>query len=52
MPMRDDDNQLTSRAVRQWVVPLLMVLLGLVLYFTNGTRDAPIATQPAVEAGE
>lgn len=52
MPVRDDDNQLTFRVIRRWFAPLFLVLLGLVLYFTNGIGDEPIAAPPTVEAGE
>jgi hypothetical protein len=49
--LREDESRVPLREMTRWLVPLSLVLLGIVLFFTLGRRN-PAATAPInVDAG-
>jgi hypothetical protein len=47
--LRDDDSRVPLREIGRWFVPLLMVLLGITLFFVLGQRASPLAAPIRLE---
>ena len=47
--MRDDESNVVFSSLTPWMLWALIVALGLVLFFTAGTRVRPVAAPPTTQ---
>ncbi|MEO8199446.1 MAG: hypothetical protein ABI679_02890 [Gemmatimonadota bacterium] len=46
---REDDSSVSFREMSRWLVPLLMIILGVTLFFTLGRKTRTAASPIHVE---
>jgi cytochrome c-type biogenesis protein CcmH/NrfF len=49
--LRDDESRVRLPEMSRWLVPLVIVMIGLTLFFLLARKTRPIASPVHVEAG-
>jgi hypothetical protein len=49
--LREDDSRVPIREMTRWLVPFILVIVGITLFFTLGRKTGSIAAPIHVDAG-